>query len=93
VTVLPGAHWMVRKLFKEAYLQSLTVAQLGIKSGVAEKAIRQWGRKRKPGLHNIEACLNAVGYRLTLQRMPAEEPAAPSSAPGAEAPLIRTANK
>lgn len=68
---LPGCHPTVARVFTELQAQGLTQSFLARRSGVSELTLTDWKhRLADPRLANLEACLNALGYRLSVEPIP-----------------------
>lgn len=63
------AHPLVRRLFKILRKEELSVSWLAGEVGMSREAISYWCLHSSPSLVNIEACFNAVGYRLTAEKI------------------------
>lgn len=77
VTVPQHAHPFVRRMFEEMLVQGITLEQLADRAGLHHGTIRDWRSRGKPVLPNIEAVINALGYRLVWE--PIERPGEPRS--------------
>lgn len=70
MTLRRPPHPFVRLILSKMRDDHLTYAALGKLSGLTPSTIHHWN-KVQPRLHNIEAVLNALGYRLKI--VPIEE--------------------
>jgi transcriptional regulator with XRE-family HTH domain len=68
-----AAHDAVRLLFDVANTIGMGVTDLADRAGVNRSSIRMWRRNRSPGVDNLEACLNVIGYRLVAVKIDREE--------------------
>jgi hypothetical protein len=59
-------HPLVELIFKEMAWQELSRPKLARLAGIAENTIQNWRRCATPNLQNVEACLNVLGYELTV---------------------------
>ena len=71
-TVPDHAHPLVRLLFEELRTQQIPMYDLCRRSGLSINTVINWRSSNAPGLINIEAALNAVGYDLIA--VPTKEP-------------------
>lgn len=61
-------HPLVRQLVHEMRAKDMTLLDLSVTSGVGVNTIYKWyGKGNQPSVANLEACLNAVGLRLTVE--------------------------
>lgn len=73
-------HRAVRRLFREMHRQNLTFEEVEAISGVAVDTMKGWkrgptnsARRPSPKVDNLDAALQAVGLRLTVESMKVEE--------------------
>ena len=68
--VPPHAHPLVRRFIGILNAEEATISEIGERSGVCRVAISNWQTRGNPLLVNFEAALNALGYKLTITRIP-----------------------
>lgn len=61
---------LVKRLFKILRKREMSVSELGYISGLSFRTINEWKSRNTPSLNNFEACLNALGYRLKIEKIP-----------------------
>lgn len=69
-----AAHPVIHFIINEMVRRRIQKRDLLKRAGVSACAFNQWrgldtGRPSSPGLHCVEAALNALGYRLTVERI------------------------
>lgn len=75
ISLAPGRHPLITQLFYEAQAQNLTLTAIARKAGVHYVTLHKWtGAHYNPSLVNIEACFNALGFRLTPVPLNAPNP-------------------
>lgn len=68
---LKGCHPTVHALFQHAGEKRMSQAALARRSGVSEMTLTDWKHRcADPRISYLEACLNALGYRLTVEPIP-----------------------
>lgn len=55
-------------LFQEMQRQRVGIKDMGDRSGVSWNAIMDWRIRQEPGIHNLEACYNVLGFSLKPTR-------------------------
>lgn len=73
LTVPEKAHPLVRRLFKEMNYQRIGMRDLADRTGVNVNTIKDWKDRSVPHVHNLVACLNAVGVDLRAVRRKEED--------------------
>lgn len=70
-TCVRNTHWAIRKLFRIINMEKVPISVLSKRAGVEQETIRSWRKASKgnPGLMNIEACLNTLGYKFKIVPM------------------------
>lgn len=68
VNVPERAHPLVKRLFGIMIQELCSFRQLSEKTGICPETISAWGERSSPCMVNIEACYNALGYRLVVRR-------------------------
>ena len=63
-------HPAVRFVFEEMNRQRCGFADMRDRSGVCKETIRSWRTRNGAQVQNVEACLNVLGYTLTVGRLP-----------------------
>ena len=63
------AHPLVRRLFEIMAEQQIGVVAMAEKSGVNKNTLKDWRCRSVPSVANIDACLNVMGYRLTIEEV------------------------
>lgn len=62
-----GVHPFVRWIWKRVNLDEWSQEDLAKRSGVSSSAMRKWRRgERNPRIGELEAVINAMGYRLKI---------------------------
>lgn len=61
------AHPFVKRIYKETLAQRVLIKDLAKRSGVHISVLREWKRRCKPKLEDIEAVLNVLGLELTIK--------------------------
>ena len=61
------AHPLVRRLFTEMNEQQCSQQTMSERSGINKNTFRSWRTKAVPRLDDLEACLNVLGFELTIQ--------------------------
>lgn len=64
------AHPLVRELFKQMNIGLVTTAEIASEAGVARAVVSDWRYRRIPRLDALEACLNVLGLRLVVEKVP-----------------------
>lgn len=64
------AHPVVMFLFDEMHKQQCGPADMQDRSGVCKATMRGWRTRNGAQVQNVEACLNVLGYTLTVGRLP-----------------------
>jgi len=67
--IVPNAPPIVRKLFSIANSQKMPRSELSIRSGVAVGNFVNWENGSRPRVDMIDACFQALGYTLTIERL------------------------
>lgn len=69
----PGvAHPIIARVFAEMQGQQITYEALAGQAELSMQTLFMWKKGRDARLQNIEAVLNALGYRLVIDRLPTE---------------------
>jgi lambda repressor-like predicted transcriptional regulator len=63
-----GTHELVKILFNEIDRQGITYKALSEKAGVSTGSLKSWQNRVQPELILLEACLNALGLKITVER-------------------------
>lgn len=63
------AHPFVRRLIGELNKQDMTMHELAEQSGVHVRTIQAWRWKNLPKIDLLEACFNALGLRLVIEKL------------------------
>lgn len=67
-------HWSVRAMWEEIISSDLCLYDVAKVSGVSRDAMRHWKYGvYGPKIDNIEAVLNAIGYRLVIEKIDHEK--------------------
>ncbi len=61
-------HPLVRKYFSLVKQGKHVIARVGEQSGVTASAQHEWRRRNNPSVTSLQACLNAIGYELVIQK-------------------------
>lgn len=61
------AHPFVRRIFKETLSQQVLLKDLAKRSGIHISVLREWKRRNKPKLLDVEAALNVLGLELVIR--------------------------
>jgi DNA-binding phage protein len=61
---------LVRLLFEEMNRQQTTIAEVTVRAGISPQMMRDWRNRSRPKLDAIDAALNVIGLRLTVEPMP-----------------------
>lgn len=65
-----GVHPLVKFVWRKINEDMWTQEELAARSGVSSSAMRKWRRgDRNPQIRDLEAVINALGYRLVLKEM------------------------
>lgn len=64
--VAPNVDPLVRELFARANAKGFTARQIADAVGVAEGTVKHWQMGRVPGVSNIQAAFNALGYEMVV---------------------------
>lgn len=59
---------LVRFMFEEMYKQQVHECDLSESVGFHRDTLRKWRTRHQPRVVDLEACLNYLGYRLTIVR-------------------------
>lgn len=62
-------HPLIRQLFEEMNRQQVSMARMGDVTGIDRATIKNWKHRHEPKVSNLDACLSALGYKLTLERL------------------------
>lgn len=60
-------HPMVRRLFELMNLQQTTMSEIARRAGMRRGTISDWRYRRNPGLTELAAAFNALGYELAAR--------------------------
>lgn len=63
-----GVDPMVRFLFEEMHRQQCTDEELQKRTGINCRTFYHWRASSQPTVGNLQACLNALGFELTVRR-------------------------
>lgn len=69
VTIPPDAHPMVQFIYAEIERQGLCIGDVADLVGVPYKTISSWRSKHNPNLENLQACLNVLGFQLSVEKL------------------------
>lgn len=69
VTVPDHAHPLVKRLFELMAYEQIGVLDMSARSGVNSNTLRDWRGRTLPNVANLDACLNVLGYRLTVEEI------------------------
>jgi DNA-binding phage protein len=61
-----NTHPLIQQLADIISASPYSVSALGRTAGVGNKTIHGWFRRHNPSIHNLDAVLNVLGYRLTV---------------------------
>ena len=65
----PGVHPFVKIIWTDLDFNRHNLSKVSRKSGVHEKTVREWRRATtSPNIRNLEAVLNALGYKLVAEK-------------------------
>jgi transcriptional regulator with XRE-family HTH domain len=65
--VMPNVDPLVRELFNLANKQGATTKSIAQSVGIAEGTVKHWQHGRVPGVSNLQAAFNALGYEMTVR--------------------------
>lgn len=66
--VKTGVHPFVRWIWAEINRQKCSQQDVALRSGVSDSAMRKWRlANRNPRITELEAVINALGYRIVLR--------------------------
>lgn len=60
------AHPLVRDLVRELNEQRTTISEMADRAAVCRQAVRKWQDSTMPRVDLLDACFNALGYRLAV---------------------------
>lgn len=66
-------HPIVRELFRIANTKKVSWTEISRKAGVHAQTGKDWRKRSNPGIGNIEAVLNVLGYTLTIRPLRGDE--------------------
>lgn len=69
------ANPLVRTLYDKMIEHRVGVLEMSHRSGVNANTLKDWRHRTCPTVDNLEACLNAVGYTLTVVAIDKSSPA------------------
>lgn len=69
-----GVDPIVRFLFEEMHRQQCTDDAMTKRVGMSTNSIGKWRKDGQPRVGNLQACLNVLGYELTVRRKKDDEP-------------------
>lgn len=69
--IVPETHPVVRQLFALANRSKTNRKELARISGVSVSNIANWEVGTRPRVDMLDACFQALGYTLSIERMPA----------------------
>jgi predicted transcriptional regulator len=72
LSVPPRAHPLVREFYRMCIDRDLVVKDVAKISGVPISTIENWRNVTTPKVSDLEACFNAIGYRLVPRIKPVE---------------------
>ncbi|MBP0439462.1 hypothetical protein [Tianweitania sediminis] len=61
------SHPLVRFLFEEANRQMTTVTEIAERSGHRRCTVSDWRYRRQPGVADLDAALNVIGFELVAR--------------------------
>jgi len=70
LTVPERAHPMVRDLYRLMNEEQVGLLDMSERVGTHKDTITGWRTKSTPRVDMLEACLNVLGYRLRIERIP-----------------------
>jgi hypothetical protein len=59
---------VLRFLFEEMHRQQCTDQDLSTRTGIHVRSFYHWRATSQPTVGNLQACLNALGYELTVRK-------------------------
>lgn len=62
-----NVHPLTKSLFEMLEARGMTDKDMSRLSGVSHHTIADWRYRWNPSLPNLEACLNVLGYELTIR--------------------------
>ncbi len=69
VKVPDHAHPLVKRLFELMQHERIGVLDMAARAGVNGNTLRDWRNRTLPNVANLDACLNVLGYRLTVEEI------------------------
>ncbi len=64
-----GGHRLVRQFIRLCNERRVLFKEVAKTSGVGAATMRSWKRDCDPSVKKLDAALNAIGYRLTVERL------------------------
>lgn len=61
---------LMRQFFEIVEKAGLTWKDMSKLSGLSRETLIRWQRQNSPKVDNLEAALNAIGYRLEIKKKP-----------------------
>jgi transcriptional regulator with XRE-family HTH domain len=71
----PAQHHSIQFFFEQLAAQGITQKAVARKTGLHYVQINKWARKHTPSVANIEAALNAIGFKLEVVPIKSDEAA------------------
>jgi len=66
---IPSGHRLVRQFLRLVNEERRLLLEIAAVSGVSPATMRSWKRDYDPSVKKLDAALNAIGYRLTIERL------------------------
>lgn len=64
-----NAHPLVKRLFEELNRQRIPLSRVSCEAGVNEATIKNWRKRQRATLENIDAVFNSLGYRIVVEKI------------------------
>lgn len=71
-----NVHPLVKQLFEELNRQRVPLRRVSNEAGVSDATIKNWRKRQRATLENIDAVFNSLGYRLVAEKINPEGRAA-----------------
>lgn len=75
LTIPQRAHPLIKRMYELMNVEKVSLLTVANSSGVHKDTINNWRRRGAPRVDMLEACLNVIGYRLTIEKIPMSEAA------------------
>lgn len=68
--VTPHAHPLARRFFRLLAVEGVALSDVAARAGLGVATLVKWKHRHSPTVAALEAALNVIGYRLTVERIP-----------------------